>query len=348
MPEAPRLAKSAAAALRAACAACRWAAPVAGVLFVAGCEGVQSALAPAGRSAEQIADLFWWMAGGALLVWVIVIGLAIYAIRVRTGAHERRTALFIIGGGAVFPTLVLAGYLVYGLALLPDLIEPAPEGSLQISVSGEQWWWRVRYPAPSGGSEAVVELANEVRLPVGEPVDIFLDSPDVIHSFWVPSLGGKIDMIPGRTNRLTLHPTKTGTFRGACAEYCGTAHALMSFYVVVQERAEFDRWLAEQAAPAPAPVAPLAARGQEAFVANGCGACHAIRGTEADGVVGPDLTHVGSRVSLGAGILPNEPDDFFRWIARTESVKPGVHMPAFGMLPEEELRALAAYLNELQ
>lgn len=241
--------------------------------------------------------------------------------------------------------MVLGVLLVYGLALTPDLLAPAPEGSLRIAVTGEQWWWRVRYLPPGGDP---VDLANEIRLPVGERVEFSLESPDVIHSFWIPALGGKIDMIPGRVNRLTLQPSRTGVFRGACAEYCGASHALMSFSVVVLEQEDFARWLAHQAQPAPEPTAALAAHGQDLFLANGCGACHAIRGTPADGVVGPDLTHVGGRLSLGAGILPNEPDAFVRWIARTEMVKPGVHMPAFGMLPAEDLEALAVYLEGLQ
>jgi cytochrome c oxidase subunit 2 len=228
---------------------------------------------------------------------------------------------------------------------VPDLLAPAPTGSLQIAVSGEQWWWRVRYPWRGG--EAVV-LANEIRLPVGEPVDLFLDSPDVIHSLWVPSLAGKMDLIPGRTNRLTLEATKAGLYRGACAEYCGTAHALMSLYVVAMEPDAFAAWLAHQAQPASAPQRALAKHGWALFMINGCSACHTIRGTAADGKVGPDLTHVGSRMSLGAGILPNESAAFLRWIAHTEDVKPGVHMPAFGMLPKEDLRALAVFLEGLE
>jgi cytochrome c oxidase subunit 2 len=319
-----------------------------GALLLAGCGGPQSALDPAGRGAESIADLFWWMTAGAILIWLAVIGLAFYAVRARPEAHGRRQAdLLIIGGGAVIPTVVLSGLLAYGLALMPPLLAPAPEGSLRIAVSGEQWWWRVRYLTP-GGNGGAVELANEIRLPVGEPVEFHLESPDVIHSFWVPTLGGKIDMIPGRSNRLTLEPTRTGVFRGACAEYCGTSHALMSFYVVVLEKADFAAWLEQQRGPAQPPAQPLAERGQEVFLASGCGACHAVRGTPADGAVGPDLTHVGSRVSLGAGILPNEPDAFLRWIAHTEGVKPGVLMPGFGMLPPEDLRALAVYLEGLK
>lgn len=317
----------------------------AGALFFAGCDGIQSALAPAGHSAERIAELFWWMAGGAAVIWVAVIGLAVYSIRSHHGAHPRQAAWYIIGGGAVVPTVVLTVLLVYGLSMVPELVAPAPEGSLKIAVSGEQWWWRVRYEPPGGPEFA---LANEIRLPVGEPVEFELTSPDVIHSFWIPSLGGKMDMIPGRQTRIALAPTRTGTFRGACAEYCGGSHALMNFYVVVQERDEYERWLAQQAQPAQEPTEPLARRGHALFLANGCGACHTIRGTPADGLVGPDLTHVGGRLSVGAGILPNEPDAFARWISRTEAVKPDVHMPAFGMLPAEDLRALAAYLDGLE
>jgi cytochrome c oxidase subunit 2 len=229
--------------------------------------------------------------------------------------------------------------------MMPALLAPPPEGSLVISVSGEQWWWRVRYLLPGGEA---VELANEVRLPVGEPVQFRLESPDVIHSFWIPSLGGKMDMLPGRLNLLTLEPTRTGVFRGACAEYCGTAHALMSFKAVVQERPDFDAWLARQREPAAPPVGATATRGRDVFLASGCGACHAVRGTEADGAIGPDLTHVGGRLGLGADTLPNEEADFLRWISHTQAVKPGVHMPAFGMLPEEDLQALASYLDGLR
>jgi cytochrome c oxidase subunit 2 len=324
-----------------------WRVVCAGTLLLpAGCGGVQSSLDPAGREAERLADIFWLMTVGALVVWIAVIALALWAVRARPEAHTpRRTRLIIVGCGAVVPTVVLTALLVYGLEPLPTLLAPAPEGSLRVAVTGEQWWWRVRY-LPPGGREVV--LANEIRLPVGSTVEFRLDSPDVIHSFWIPSLGGKVDMIPGRVTRLVLRPTRTGFFRGVCAEYCGTSHALMAFNVVVQEREEFDRWLAEQAAPAQAPAEPLAARGQSLFLADGCGACHTIRGTPAAGAIGPDLTHVGSRLSIAAATLPNEPGDFRRWVAHTTDVKPGVLMPPFHMLPPDELEALAAYLKGLR
>jgi cytochrome c oxidase subunit II len=183
---------------------------------------------------------------------------------------------------------------------------------------------------------------------VGEPVQLRLESVDVIHSFWVPALHGKMDMIPGRVNHLTLRPTRTGVFRGACAEYCGASHALMALYVEVMTRDQFERWLDRQAAPAASPVDPLAQRGHQLFFATGCGACHAIRGTDASSVIGPDLTHVGGRLSLAAGILDNEVDAFRRWLTFTEHLKPGVQMPHFGMLPREDVAALAAYLEGLE
>lgn len=323
----------------------RWSA-LAGTLLASGCTGVQSALAPSGRDAERIASLFWWMTGGGLVVWVFVVALAIYyARRARGEKNRRRDGLLIVGGGVAFPTVVLTVLLIYGLAMIPETVARAPEGSRQVAVTGEQWWWRVRYYRP-GGEEIV--LANEIRLPVGEHTQLRLDSDNVIHSFWVPSLAGKMDMIPGRVTYLTVRPTTTGIFRGACAEYCGTSHALMAFYVEVMEKAAFERWLDHQARPAVQPTGSEASRGGELFLLNGCGACHTVRGTTAAGRIGPDLTHVGGRVSVGAGILPNEPGKLREWLARTGHIKPGVHMPAFGMLPDSDLAALAAYLHGLK
>jgi cytochrome c oxidase subunit II len=324
---------------------------VAGVIGATlACSGPQSALDPAGREAEALARIFWWMTAGCLVIWVACIGLALYAAfsperRSLTGARR-----LIVYGGAVFPTVVLTILLGYGLALLPDFLSPAGPGSLRVAVTAEQYWWRVRYLPNAGvaGKAAPVVLANEIRLPVGEEVEFLLDAPDVIHSFWIPSLAGKVDMIPGRQTRLRLLPTRVGTYRGACAEYCGASHAWMAFSVVVQERGEFERWLAAQARPAPAPTDPVAREGQRVFAANGCGSCHTIRGSSESGVVGPDLTHVGSRLSLGAGLLPNQQVDFGRWVAETDTLKPGVHMPAFGMLKAPDLRAIAVYLESLE
>jgi cytochrome c oxidase subunit 2 len=309
------------------------------------CAGRQSALDVAGRDAALLAHLFNVMMAGAAVVWAGVVAAAIYAIRVNRGTHTERDAnLFIIGGGVALPTVALAALLGYGLPMLPRVMALAPPGAVRIHVTGKQWWWRVQYATPEG----FVETANELRLPVGQRVELQLSSPDVIHSFWVPSIAGKMDMIPGRITRLALEPTRTGTFRGACAEYCGASHAWMAFDVVVTEVDEFDRWLRQQAAPAVAATDPLARRGEEAFLANGCSACHTIRGTAAAGRIGPDLTHVAGRLSIAAATLPNQSDALSRWIRDSDRVKPGVHMPAFRTLSSGDLAALAAYLGSLR
>lgn len=304
----------------------------------------QSALDHAGVGAESIAGLFWVMLIGGCLIWLIVVGLAVYAIVV-PGQHDpKRTRMLVIGGGAVFPTIVLTALLTYGLAMLPELQRPAPKGSQVIEVAGVRWWWRVHYRMPDGDR---VETANEIHLPVNEPVEFKLKSEDVIHAFWIPSLGGKVDMMPGRENRLKLHPTRVGVYRGVCAEYCGEAHTQMAFDVIVESREDYDEWLRQQASPAAA-ISDEAEVGRKILEGSGCGACHSIRGTSADGVVGPDLTHFGSRRSIGASVMTNNADNLTRWIAETHRVKPGVEMPAFETLAEDELRALVRYLGELK
>lgn len=291
-----------------------------------------------------MAELFWLMAGGAALLWLLVLGTAFHATRIRPRSHDERAGRWLIlGGGVALPLVVLTGLLVHGLALMPAL-RAAGDGLL-IRVSGEQWWWRVTYQPPGGEP---VEAANEIRLPVGRRVELELSSPDVIHSFWVPPLAGKVDMIPGRTTRLVLEPTRTGTFRGVCAEFCGASHALMAFMVEVTEPAAFEAWLDAQAEAAVPPAGALARQGRKLFMELGCGACHAVRGTGAKGRIGPDLTHVGSRLSLAAGIMPNGHKAFARWIAGAEAIKPGSRMPSYDMLPPRELEALAAWLESLQ
>ena len=307
----------------------------------------QSTLEPAGRDAEWIAELYWWMAAGSGVIWLAIMALSMYILHYRSGngASERAARSLIVGGGVILPTVVLTVLLVFGLSLLPRVLALPADGGLVIAVTGEQWWWRVRYMLPNG---ATVELANELRLPVGRRIEVRLDSPDVIHAFWVPALAGTMDAIPGRINRLALEPTRTGVFRGACAEYCGASHSYMAFDVVVTGQDAFDEWLRQQAQPAAEPADEWRQRGRDAFVANGCGACHTIRGTFADGVTAPDLTHVGSRVSLAAGTLANDRGGFFRWIFDAHRYKPEARMPAFGMLPPDDLLALADYMDSLQ
>lgn len=308
----------------------------------------QSALDPAGLEASQLLALLVVMAAGAVMIWLAVIGLAIYATRANPGAHSVVVGTrLIVWGGVVLPTVVLAALLTYGLTLLADL--RAPGDGLRISISGERYWWRVRYPAPSSSgsgsdSHGVVESANELRLPLNERTELRLESPDVIHSLWIPSIAGKMDLIPGRTNRLVVEPTKPGRYRAVCAEFCGTAHGLMALDVVVMSRPDFERWLARQAKPASGPAHP----GQQNFLATGCGACHQVRGTEATGRVGPDLTHVGSRTTIGAGLMTTTVDNLAAFIGATDHYKPGVRMPAFGMLPENDIREIAQWLESLK
>lgn len=277
---------------------------------------------------------------GAGALWTWVLATTWYAARTSPERHnERFASSLILWAGAVFPTAVLSALLTYGLWLTADL--RGPGDGLSIAVTGEQYWWRVQYRSDDG---VPVESANEIRLPVGERVEFFLNAADVIHSFWIPSLGGKLDMIPGRSNRLVLHATRPGVYRGVCAEFCGRSHALMAFPVVAMERAEFDRWLEGQAAAAEA----SKERGAELFLAQGCGACHAVRGTEARGAIGPDLTHLGGRRTVGAGIFDNTKENVARFIRETETIKPGSRMPSYSMLSPQDAEAIAAYLGGLK
>jgi cytochrome c oxidase subunit II len=317
-------------------------AAIAGV--AASCAGPRSALVSAGRDAAQIEHLFIVMTVGALIIWAAVVGIAVYVIRVREPHGPRAANLLIIGGGVALPAVVLGALIAYGLPLLPDVLAPPSGGDVSIQVTAKQWWWRVQYTTPAG----TIETANEVRLPVGQRIDVRLVSPDVIHSFWVPALSGKMDMIPGRSTRLALEPTRTGVFEGVCAEYCGASHAHMAFSVVVMEPGDFRTWLEAQARAAIPPADAVAARGQIAFAAHGCTACHTVRGTGAAGRLGPDLTHVASRLRIAAGTLPNEPSALIRWITEADRIKPGVHMPAFRALEADDVAALAAYLGSLR
>lgn len=311
---------------------------------VSGCSGVQSALDPAGGEAAEVAALFWAMVAGGTLIWIGVVGLLLYAARHdRRTYEERHASRLIFWGGAVFPTLTLLSLLAYALWLMPGLrpFAQAAEPSLRIAVTGSQFWWRVTYHPPDG---APVQSANEIRLPVGQRVELELATDDVIHSFWIPPLAGKMDMIPGRLNRLSLIATKPGVYRGPCAEYCGTSHALMALTAVVMEPDAFAAWIEAERRPR----ADDGSRGAQLFLEHGCGACHAVRGTEAAGLIGPDLSNLGARQTVGAGILPNSEEAIAGFIANPDAIKPGSQMPAFRMLPADELRAIASYLTGLK
>lgn len=302
-------------------------------------------LDPAGVDAEVLADLFWVLLVGAVVLWLLLNGTFFYITRMRARPHSRKLGeAVIIGAGIAFPTVLLAILLSYGLSIMPD--QRAPGDGLIVRVTGEQWWWRVEY-LPADGSGPVVS-ANELRLPVGARTEIKLTSAKVIHSFWVPNLAGKMDMFPGRETRMAVEPTRTGAFRGQCAEFCGTSHALMAFPVIVTLPEEFDSWLAKEREDAVAPSDASADRGRDVFLAEGCGACHAVRGTAAQGTLGPDLTHVGGRRTIGAGTLPSSAEAFGQWLSQTDHIKPDVRMPTYRDLTEQDLIDLAQYLKGLQ
>jgi cytochrome c oxidase subunit 2 len=312
---------------------------------LSGCDGVQSVLSPAGEAAAQTERLFWVMLIGAAIIWCALNLLLFYVSRLHLGAMPRwRAEALIIGGGVVFPVFVLGGLLAYSLPLMPGQRE-AGEG-LRIRVTGEEWWWRVEY-FPQGAGDPIVS-ANEVRLPVGERVEFELVADDVIHAFWIPALGGKTDMIPGRTNRMSLKATEPGVYRGQCAEFCGESHALMSLQAVVLPPEEFETWLVDEAADAMPPATPEARAGESLFRSEGCPACHAVRGAAIAGAVGPDLTHLGSRHALAAAALPMTREALVRWLTDPAKVKPGAEMPGYGYLDKAALNAITAYLEGLR
>jgi cytochrome c oxidase subunit II len=306
--------------------------------------GAQSVLhAAPGSGAELLHELGLVLYGGAAAIFVAVMCLALVAAFGRERrAHERR---WIVGGGLIFPAVTLTTLLVYSLIIGDSLDAHAPEDALRIRIDGRQWWWDVRYESANG--DAVV-LANELHIPVGRPVHIELTTSDVIHSFWAPSLAGKVDMIPGRTNHLVLRADESGVYRGQCAEYCGGQHALMAFYVVAEAESSFQTWIARQAQPARAPEDPFLKLGYDMFFRGGCQQCHAIRGTPAAGREGPDLTHIGSRRSLAAGVLRNHMGTMAGWIAGAQDLKPGNAMPSMNVYSGRELRALSAWLESLE
>ena len=226
-----------------------------------------------------------------------------------------------------------------------SMASAAANEKLSITVTANQWWWDVQYN--SADASKIVRTANELHLPVGVPVRIILNSNDVIHSFWVPSLAGKQDLIPGRENDVSITPRKIGIYRGQCAEFCGAQHAHMALTVEVQSYADFLKWWQHQLQPAPAPATPLTLAGYNFVTGRNCSACHAIAGTPAGGTIGPDLTHLASRRSIAAGTMPMATGNLYGWVADPQSLKPGNHMPTIGLEPDQ-LHAVVAYLETLK
>lgn len=320
---------------------CASAAAVAGGL-IAGCAGPQSTLDAHGPVAGQIATTWWIMAAGALLVLVLVMSLVAHAMRRDPARPPRlRANVLMTAAGIVLPTVVLGALLVHGTGVGRRITQPAAD-VLRIEVTGRQWWWQVRYPRD--GAQAV-HTANELWLPVGVPVEIALTSADVIHSFWIPGLAGKMDMVPGVSNALRLMATKPGRLRLQCAEFCGAQHAHMGMIVTIGSAGEFEAWLQARTAPA----AEVTGTAFDRFLALGCGGCHRIDGSTAVGTSGPVLTHFGSRPTVGAGAAPRTAANLRAWLRdHGGTLKPGSTGPSARQLGSEDVQLLATWLEALR
>jgi cytochrome c oxidase subunit 2 len=313
------------------------------VLALAACAGAQSTLDPAGPSAASIFRLGTIMYVVATIVTVLVVALMLAPfLRRRERTVNRR--LFLWGGGVALPLLTLTALVPYVFTIGHETRASLRPDQLTVTVIGHQFWWEVAYRTPNGRT---VASANELRLPAGRPVELLLRSNDVIHSFWVPSLAGKTDMIPGRENRMVIQADRPGVYRGQCAEYCGLEHALMAFDVVVLPPAEFDAWLVRLPQPAHEPADSVLRTGHNLFMSQGCGSCHTVRGVT-EGTAGPDLSQVGSRRMIGAGALRGGVGNIAAWIASAQHLKPGNAMPSYDKLEGWQLRALASYLESLK
>jgi cytochrome c oxidase subunit II len=301
---------------------------------------VNGVLQTAGPAAHSIAEVGWVLIIGAAVIFAGVMLLLAHALR--RHAPQVPAARWIAGGGVMFPLVVLVALFVWTLPLSSAWRPVPPAGALVISVTARMWWWEVKYP---GAPEVIT--ANEIHVPVGRSVYLALASSDVIHSFWVPALAGKMDMVPGRVQHLLVKADAPGVYRGQCAEYCGEQHARMALHIVAETPEAFESWRAAQARPAAA-TPPERVRGRQAFLAQRCDACHAVRGVSAGARLGPDLTHVASRLHLAAGTLPNTSVSLAHWVAHVQQVKPGARMPSYERLDPETLAALAEWLASLQ
>lgn len=318
----------------------------AAALAVVGCSTRSpSALDPKGPAAERIAEVWWLMLALAVAVFLVVAGLILFASRRERHDEDesqpRRRPfnenVFILIGGVAVPTAILVVLAVVTVASTAELTQ-ADEDPLRIQVEGYKWWWEVRYP------EADFVTANEVHVPVGRPVEIELTSADVIHSFWVPELAGKVDLVPGQRNVLRLTANEAGEYRGQCAEYCGLQHARMAFLVIADPPQVFDDWVGRHQAPPPEPPPGPATEGETLFESSSCAGCHTVRGTSALGEAGPDLSDFASRRTIGAVTVENNRGNLGGWIVNAQSLKPGNLMPPVSLEPEE-LQALIAYLE---
>jgi cytochrome c oxidase subunit 2 len=323
-------------------------------LFLSGCQRDQNSLDPRSHQSHVIADLFWWMMGGAWIGLALIVALLAlsWKRRNRRGIGrdtegdkpgERPAWFVVIGAGIALPIALLSTlFVISDLFVIRTTQAPARAATkLTVEVIGHQFWWEIRYP------ESGAVTANELHIPVRTPVRLEVRTADVIHSFWVPELNRKIDTDPGKTNAIELDAQHVGRYRGQCAEFCGLQHAHMGMYVFVDSAAAFQRWLAREARPAAQPAGAQTQRGLGLFTNGSCSSCHAIRGTSANSNVGPDLTHVASRTTLGADTVRNGERELASWIAHSQRFKPGNQMPNIN-LRGADLQAVVAYLRGLK
>ena len=319
--------------------------------------GLHHALEPAGPQAAQIADLWWLTLAICAAVFVAVLVALFMALRrgrraddstspdLSPLAHSEPGPRRTVAAATAVSAVLLLVLLVASAATDRNLLRLPLQDALNLQVTAHQWWWDVRYDDPDPSRQ--FSTANEIYVPVGRPVVVTLRSSDVIHSFWVPSLHGKKDLIPGVEATIQFRADKAGTYRGVCAEFCGLQHAFMAFTVNAVEADEFARWTQAQRRTAAEPGDEAARRGRDLFMTGTCMMCHAVQGTTAQGRTGPDLTHVASRPMIAAGRLANTPDNMLAWISDPQRHKPGVNMPAHP-LPERDLQALVAYMGTLR
>jgi cytochrome c oxidase subunit 2 len=317
------------------------------VIATTACAGPASTLHPGGAGADRISRLTWLLIAVMAGTYAVVLAVLAYVVRrapVQRGSPRSGGALVAVtAGGIVLPVIVITGLSIVSIRDLAALTRPEA-ASLVIDVVAHQYWWEFRYR--DGDGEPMI-TANELHLPVGRRAELRLQSTDVIHSFWVPTLQGKLDLVPGKVNVTWLRASRAGTFHGQCAEYCGIQHALMRMVVVAQEPSDFERWLAAQRRPAEIGRDERTQRAEQQFLIH-CGRCHRVRGTSASfGAAGPDLTHVASRSTLAAGTLPNVKGYLAGWIADPQTLKPGNHMPRVP-LAVDDFHAIVDYVDSLR
>jgi cytochrome c oxidase subunit 2 len=316
----------------------------------------QGVLAPAGPQAVHIADLWqvllWTCSAfGALVIIAIAIALRRRArstestpADVAPDASIEKSGVLIVSIALGCSIIALCGLTVTSVLTDRALAQLPESDAVSIKIIAHDWWWEIRYE--NAQASQVFTTANELHVPVGKPVVATLESSDVIHSFWVPSLHGKRDLIPGQTSTIKFRADVPGAYRGQCAEFCGIQHAKMALLVVAQPQEEFERWQQAQRAPAVMPADSLKARGAQIFMTSTCAMCHTVQGTSAGGKAGPDLTHLATRRTLAAGALPNEPGALAAWISDPQRHKPGANMPAHAFATDD-LHALLAFLESL-